>query len=191
MSGDEQSLADLYQQVRQEVTEGARLVDVAEDEISQAMRRHSGEADRIYHAFPLLVPTVTSRGWSTEFVVRGHCRELLDRIGTGGDPKRGTAAECCLVLAEVAKVVPMNGAAAGLYMRMWSLAFPDHLIAADSHTHHEAIYHDQIDDLERELRHKLTVPTRRLEALSIECDGDHHGSPAACRYAVQAQRRAS
>ena len=62
MSGDEQALLDLYEQIRREVTEGARLVDLAEDEISQAMQRHPAEADPHLPRVPLLVPTVSSRG---------------------------------------------------------------------------------------------------------------------------------
>jgi len=124
-------------------------------------------------------------------VVRGHARELLDRIGGNGNTKRGTAAVVHMVMAEVSKAVPLNGPGAGFYLRMWAKAFPCHVIAGDRLEHHEALYAAQIDDLERDVRHKLTVPTRRLEALVIECDGDHWGESAACRYAVQGQRRAS
>lgn len=184
-------IEDLYEQVRREVAEGARLVDWAEDEISHAMERHPEQADRIYHAFPLLTPTVSSRGWGAEFVVRGHARELLDRIGAGGNTKRGTAAECALLMAEVSKAVPLHGTASGFYLRMWEQTFPGHPVWPDGSGHHEALYSAQIDDLEPEVRRRLTVPDRRLESLVIECDGEHWGQRAECRYAVQLGQQAS
>ena len=186
-----ESLADLFERVRREVTQAVRLADWAEDEIGQAMKRHPGEADRIYHAFPLLTPTVSSRAWGTEFVVRGHCRELLDRIGTGGNTKRGTAAECCMLMSEVSQAVPLHGAASGFYLRMWAQAFEDHQIWAYGQEHHEALYGPQIDDLEREVRRKLAIPGRRLEALAIECDGEHWGQTSDCRFARPATQKAS
>lgn len=41
---DVDQLLELYRRVRQEVTEGSRLVDWAEDEIGMAMKRHPAEA---------------------------------------------------------------------------------------------------------------------------------------------------
>lgn len=153
------------------------------------MKRHPAEADRIFHAFGLLVPTVGSRAWGVEFVVRSHCRELLDRIGTGENTKRGTAAECCMLMSEVSRAVPLHGTASGFYLRMWEKAFPDHKIWADGTEHHEALYSGQIDDLERDVRRKLTIPQRRMEALTIDCDGDYWGMPVECRYAASAGRQ--
>jgi hypothetical protein len=96
---DDRAVMELYLEVRREVTEGSKLVDWAEDEIDQAMKRHPTEADRIFHAFPLLVPTLSSQAWAVEFVVRGHCRELLDASGPGATPSAArppSAASPCL-----------------------------------------------------------------------------------------------
>jgi len=41
------------------------------------------------------------------------------------------------------------------------------------------------------VRRKLTMPQRRLEALTIERDGDHWGEPVRCRYAAQAAQQSS
>lgn len=77
MSGADQ-LMDLYQCVRQEVTEGSRLVDWAEGEIDKAMKRHPAGADRIFHAFPLLSSALSSQAWGTEFFAGATGRELGD-----------------------------------------------------------------------------------------------------------------
>lgn len=57
-----QALLDLYEQVCRKVKEASKFTDWAKDEIDQAMKRHPEQADRIFHAFGLLVPTVSSRG---------------------------------------------------------------------------------------------------------------------------------
>jgi len=54
----------------------------------------------------------------TEFVLRAHFRELLERVAWGEDTRPGTNVECLLAIAQVAMEVPLNGAAAGFYLRM-------------------------------------------------------------------------
>ena len=164
-------LTALFLEVQREVAEASKFVDWTEDEIDKAMKRYSEQADRIFHASALLVPILSSRAWGVEFVVRGHCRELLDRVGTGGNTKRGTAAECCIVMSEVSKGVPLHGAASGFYLRMWGLAFPDHKVWDDGAVHHEALYSGQMDDLERDVRRKLSVTST--------CPADRSAHPAA------------
>jgi hypothetical protein len=80
------------------------LIEHAEDEISQAMQRHPGHADRIWHSFSLLTPTLDRL--ATEVVYRAHCRELLDRVARGEDTRPATAAECCVALMETSLAAP-------------------------------------------------------------------------------------
>lgn len=151
----------------------------AEDEIEKAILRHPAEQDTIYHSFSLLRPTHDLMG--TEFVYRAHCRELLDRVADGTDTRLGTAAEVCCACSVVSQTVPMNTAAAGLYIRMWHAAgFPELDALTDCLPHYEALEHSAIDDFERLSRRKLTVADRRLG--DIDCRGQHHGEPVQCKY---------
>jgi hypothetical protein len=96
-----------------------------EEEITRACRRHPRSADIIYHAFGVLAPRDIGPGMGTEFVYRGHVRELLERVAAGADLRSATAAEICLALVETSLQAPMHGPAAGLYFRVWLAAFPD------------------------------------------------------------------
>ena len=176
-------LAALLASIQEEVTGVVALVDISEDEIEQAIARHRQAADDLFHAFPLLLPAFGAQAWSTEFVYRAHCRELLERVATGEDTPPGTAVECVLAMRQVALAVPLNGPAAGFYLRMWRLAFPDHELS-DRGQHYEALERDRIDDIERKTRKKLAVSGRVLRG--IECDGYHNGEPAACKYRTEA-----
>ena len=177
-------IAELLARVQAEVTGAAALVDVAEDEIGQAAARHPQAADDLFHSFGLLLPAFEARAWGTEFVLRAHCRELLERVARAQDTRPGTNAECLLAIAQVAMEIPLNGPAAGFYLRMWSGAFPGHELAGRGQ-HYEALYRPGIDDIERWTREKLAIPGRVLR--DITCDGFHHGRPAACRYRAEAQ----
>jgi hypothetical protein len=52
---------------------------------------------------------------------------------------------------------------------MWTAAFPDQLIFAESSQHHEALEASAIDDLETTVRRKLAVKSRTLP--DITCTG--------------------
>ena len=103
---------------------GVASVQWAEEEIEAAIRRHPGAASDLWYSFRLLVPAVSCTGWGTEFVIRGHARELLERVAAGADTRPGTAAECAMAMAAVSVKIPLHGAAAGFYCRMWRQAFP-------------------------------------------------------------------
>jgi hypothetical protein len=177
-------IAELPARIQTEVAGAAALVDIAEDEIDQAAARHPQAADYLFHCFRLLLPVFEAKAWGTEFVLRAHCRELLERVARGQDTRPGTNVECLLAVAQVAMEVPLNGAAAGFYPRMWSGAFPGHELS-DRGVHYEAIHKGEIDDIERWTRKKLSISGRVLK--DVECDGYHHGQPAACKYRAEAQ----
>ncbi len=150
----------------------------AEEQIDAAKDHHPDASDLLFHGFTLLQPT--HRLMDTEFVYRGHCRELLDRLVHGEDTRPGTAAEICCLCCESSLHAVLTSSATGLYFRMWSTAFPDRLVAGDELPHYEALYGDRIEDLETTARHKLTVPDRMLD--KVDCPGRHHGEPATCRF---------
>jgi len=154
----------------------------AEEEIEAARVRHPRHADRIYHAFPLLVPNVDLQRLETEMVYRSHCRELLDRVAAGADTRPGTAAEVCCAMLHTSLLSPLTSAATGLYMRMWQAAgFPEFPEFTEAGHHHEALEKTLIDDHEQLARRTLAVPDRRLG--TIDCPGRHHGDDVDCVYA--------
>lgn len=55
-----------------------------------------------------------------EFVFRSHCREPPDRVAAGLTPVPGTAAEVALAVMHASQKAPLNTAAFGLYIRMWT-----------------------------------------------------------------------
>ncbi|WNV83113.1 hypothetical protein [Umezawaea sp. Da 62-37] len=165
------------------MAEALELVDQAEEEIQAARIRHPRHADRIYHAFPLLVPSAALERLESEMVYRSHCRELLDRVaaGTDTDTRPGTAAEVCCAMLHTSLLSPLTSAATGLYMRMWQAArFPELPEFTEARHHHEALESTVIDDHEQLARRKLTVADRRLGA--IDCPGRHHGDEVDCAY---------
>jgi hypothetical protein len=155
-------------------------MDIAEDEIATARRRHPDAGDRLYHSFSLLI--ATHERMEYEPVYRSHCRELLDRVAAGEDTRPGTAAEVCCALHDVSLITPMRSSAAGLYARMWQSArLPNIPELTALSEHHEALEGSRIDDHESMTRRKLAVPTRTLD--TIECRGMHHGEAVACVFA--------
>lgn len=181
-------LEALFTQITADTHSVFVTMDWAEDEIAAASRRHPAQADLLYHSFGLLLPRDISLGMGTrmgtEFVYRGYVRELLDRAATNADLRPATAAEICLALSQVSQLAPMHGAGAGLYLRMWLAAFPDHPVSgeqADHQRHYEHLHRAQIDDLEMLMRRKAADPNRQLG--DIECAGRHHGRNVACRFA--------
>lgn len=154
----------------------------ADDEIATAMRRHPAEADTIWHSFTLL--RATHERMTTEFVYRSHARELLDRVASGEDTRRGTAAEVILVISDASTVTPLRSVISGLAARLWKVAGFAATVGDpwdEVREHHEALSSSAIDDAEAFTRAKAADPDRVLG--KIECKGLHHGDAAVCRYA--------
>jgi hypothetical protein len=125
----------------------------AEEEIAAAQHRHPEASARIWRAFLALRST---HPWmSTEMVYRAHCRELLERVAHAQDTRPGTAAECCLALAETSLRVPLRTSAVGLYARMWHQGGLTPTALATASSHYEAIAGSRIDELETWLRATL------------------------------------
>jgi hypothetical protein len=167
----------------------------AEEEAEQAQRCYPDQADVLYHAIPLTRPT-----WGeplTEFLVRGHARELFARVAAGDDPRPGTDAEVCVACMRASLEAPLTEATAGLYGRCFTRILPDDVDNpwADAQPHEEALHGSQIDDLERRLRADIgrRVAAKGLDRRlrdgrgrllpAITCKGLHHGEEVACRFA--------
>lgn len=161
------------------------LMDWAEDEIEKAQKRHPESWDALYHSFRLLTPSaIIQKVKPAEFVCRAHCRELLERVATGGDTRPATDAEIACMCSEASLVTPLRLPAVGLYMRVWNRSFPGQRSPwkeIDDGGHYEAIAGSEIDAAEAETRRKLTIKDRTLKA--EDCPGRHHGERApSCRY---------
>lgn len=173
-------IADLINAVHNELDPLTDMMGWAEEEISAAQHRHPAYSDTLHHSFILLHSH--DERMRTEFVYRGHARELLDRVAEGANTRPATAAEITLAFCQISQAAPLNSTATGLLFRMWHRAFPDTpLPIEDDQQHREQLFGSRIDDAETEARAKLAVPTRTLG--TIECRGWHHGEPVACHYA--------
>jgi hypothetical protein len=174
-----QTILDLWREVTGLVNGVARQVSWAADEIQQAMERHPAERDVLYHSHSLLRPTHNLM--STEFVFRSHCHELLERLVSGADTRPGTAAEACCICCDISLRAPLNSPGAGLYLRMWTAAFPGQPMFIEPRQHHEALEGSTIDDLERTVRRKLADKARTLS--DVTCTGEHDGETVQCKFA--------
>ena len=178
-TADADEIADLWRDTQAQLAAVLTTIEWAEDEIAQATKRHPAEADVLYHAFTILTPPPSMP--ATEFVHRGHARELLERLAADQDTRPATDAELCVICSETSLRAPLTSAGAGLYFRAWARAFPSVPGPADADLpYYERLHGAAIDDLERILRNKAAVPGRRLGA--ITCDGYHHGELLTCRF---------
>lgn len=154
----------------------------ADSMIDAAVRSNPDHADVLWHSLRLLRPT--SPRMTTDFVYRAHVRELLDRVIAEQDPRPGTAAELCALLAEASQLAPLRTAAFGLYTRMWQQAFADtgldHVMPDPAP--YEAVAGSRIDDLESTARAAIGRQMTWRQLTGITCDGSHHGVEVTCRF---------
>jgi hypothetical protein len=161
-----------------EIAKICDLMEIAEEEICTAQRRYGedpparddageviGETGPLWNSFPLLRETAPLSG-KAEFVYRAHCRELLHRVANGHDTRPATDVEMAVILTEVSKRIPLHGAAAGLYMRLFIRCFPEQARTAFAEMRaslddYEPIYGSEIDDQEAWLRRTTSQAWRR------------------------------
>jgi len=188
LAGLGDALSQVVARARAETEAGFAAVEWREDEIALAVARHPAAGDDLFHANRIVVPSIATAAWDAEFIFRGHVRELLERVASGQDTRPAAAAECSIAMARVAMAIPLHGAAAGFYLRMWQQAFPGHPDGDQSLTaHYERAHGQGIDRHERYVCRRLAVPRRRLEAARIECDGEHWGRAVTCKYQPTAE----
>jgi hypothetical protein len=96
-------LSQVVARARSGTDDGLAPVEWIETEIKLAIRRHPEAQNDLLHSNLVVIPTILSPAWGTEFIYRGHVRELLERVALGLETRPGTAAECCNAMAEVAK----------------------------------------------------------------------------------------
>ncbi len=134
-------------------------MEIAEEEIERAQRRHSEKADAIWSSFKHLVPTEVL-GQTGDELYRRHCPELLDRVGEGRDLRPGTAAEVVAGIAGISQLAPPSRTMTLLYMRLFSELFPDEARTIFEETgpmEADSYEETRIAELEAEFRRKLTA----------------------------------
>ncbi|GIL29113.1 hypothetical protein [Actinocatenispora comari] len=180
MTHTDTDLAELVHQITDTLATAFTAMAIADEEIDRAAREHPADADLLYHALTLLVPTHSLM--ATGHLLRAHCRELLRRVVNAEDTRPGTAAEVCCVCHDISLATPLSSPAVGLYMRMWTAAgLPSTAIDTGDAAHHETLEAERIDELEADTRRRLAVADRHLSAVS--CTGSHHGRTVSCRFA--------
>lgn len=87
------------------VARALRHVEIAEEEINAAQRRHPDKADVLWNAF-LACPTPIIPPNLPETLYRAHVRQFLDTIATGQDVDTPTLAEVSVMTCAISQKAP-------------------------------------------------------------------------------------
>jgi len=139
------------------ITGTFRRMELAEEEIAAAKKRHPDQAAALNDTFRHLVPPPLLRNLDDQ-VYRAHCREILELVATGDDIREGTTAEVIAALAESSQAAPLTRTATLLYIELFSLVFPgksEKLFADVGPMEPNAYERTQMRELEADLRRKL------------------------------------
>lgn len=147
-----------------------RCMDVAEDVIADAIRRHPEAADALGRTFLAMCPRHDVFGDKDPELVRAHMEELVRRVVAGGesaDLVHGTAAEACVALAALSGAAPLRHD----YMVVYQMAFVDvfgedraRAVLGDEPVRRTAVDREdpRMTDLYAEVRHHMRDTGRRL-----------------------------
>jgi hypothetical protein len=98
------------------------LMVTAEEEITEAKKRHPEKSDLIHRSFLILQPSDPIYG-KADCVYCSHIRELLERVAKGKDTRPGTIAEVLCVLLDTATKTPLNQEGQALTEHLFRLVF--------------------------------------------------------------------
>lgn len=156
-------VADIVHELEQATSGIFKRMELAEDEISQAMEEDPENAQLYNSSFKLLAPTDTL---VSDLLYQRHVQEILYRVVEGLDTRPGTDAEVLGALSEASHHAPMNTAGLLAYARMFRNCFPDlteEADALDKAAGHER-YLGSVDELIETTRKKLAVKERVKDA---------------------------
>lgn len=123
----------------------------ADDEITQAQKRHPESASNLWNAFLLI--RGTHELMSTEYVYRAHARELLERVHADEDCRPPTDVEIVCALSDASLPAPLDTAAVTLYMRLFARVFPGRTpFAGLDESAYEHVAGDSADTLYHEVK---------------------------------------
>jgi hypothetical protein len=110
------------------------LMAVAEREIARARRKHRTRrtSELLNGSFLMLQPGELSR-YSDELYA-AHCRELLERVVKGDDPRPGTRAEMLAALSEASLKAPLERNAHTAMEHLFAQCFPGNALSAGGHS---------------------------------------------------------
>ena len=111
------------------------LMEIAEEELAAARRRHPLAEFAIQKSFPLLQPEAGLFAGKHAELYRAHCRELLARVAEGASEKElrlGTRAEVLCVLTDWSLSTPPGPQGAALLSTLFGEVFPDRVDPDDS-----------------------------------------------------------
>lgn len=155
-----------------------KLMEIAEEEITQAMQQHPLKAALLFDSFLTVTPTLNMTTLTPQ-VYRAHVRELLDRVIHKQDVRPGTLAEVMIALSEASLHAPLIENAGFLYARIFRSIFGEDAVpglSAFRESHQGAA-----NQIERDLRRKLTVanrhkpsPTRYQAERRTDDNGEQH-----------------
>lgn len=137
-------------------------MELAEEEIEAAKRRHPLATGRIHRTFLHLCPSPALSA-APEKLFRAHCTELLERVAAGDDLRPGTTAEVLAVLSELSLAAPLDRAHTLLFVKLFSDLFPEAAAKMQSENEPPAAdryERERIAELEASFRKKLRVPDR-------------------------------
>ena len=137
-----------------------KFIEIAEQEIERAQRRHPEQASQLHRTFSFIRPDHFINYHPT--IYRHHCRELLERIATGADTRPGTLAEAAIAIMQVTLATPVQRDVAILYGRLFKCFFPEQYETLRYFPTEES-YPGRCDEILATLLRKLTAPRRRWE----------------------------
>jgi hypothetical protein len=172
-------VAELLGPLYSELMGAFERMEIAEDEIEQALKRHNkplplrdsdgrvvnvDEMGPIWDSFWRLKPTHERMEY--EPVYRQHCAELLDRVADGLDTRAATGAELVSAISEASLLAPLTSSGAGLYLRLMAKYFPE--LIADTLAEigrevedYQKLHGQQMEVDELELRRRLRQDWRQ------------------------------
>lgn len=101
-------------------------MEIAEQEIAKAQKRHPPKADVIWQSFKYLMPSELLSP-KTETLYRAHCREILDRVAEGQPIQPATYAELVCLFCATSLAAPLNQDGSAAYWHVFKTIFPNAL----------------------------------------------------------------
>jgi hypothetical protein len=133
-----------------------RRMDIAEQEIARAQRRHPKDKDRIFQLFRLLCPT-PPLAHVLDDIYRSHCREIIARAVRRDDICPGTKAEMLGFLSQASLEAPLDRIPFLLYQQLFAELLPDQAAALSFEAIIDAYEQHRIEHLLHTLQHKLAT----------------------------------
>lgn len=162
-------IEDLIPEYRNELQSAFDAMEIAEDEIAQAMLLYPESRYLIYGAFMTLLPQFSMPAK----LYRKHCKELLARVAQGLELNHPTEAELLGTLMHVSWILPMHNEPSAFYAKLFAALFPEDVFEQLEMLNER--YIGETDNLRAELETKLKIhrwiPVERTpfaELLEIE-----------------------